>query len=135
MRLVPRFAAHAADLAPAQALNRKPRRRAQLQFATAAVLTAGDVLVRLQTNSTGRGPGLRGGSFRSSRGAMVTRRSRSSGVRWTEDLAVSGTIEAPAAAPRDRAGAPRRRGDPQALSGRRGGSTAVRALVAARMRA
>ncbi len=95
VRLLPRFAAHAAELEPASGLSGNLADAAQLRYVSAAVLTAGDVLVRLRSNTTGRGPGLRGGSFRS-----VTRAGSVQvvldGVRWTEDLAVSGTIDAPA---------------------------------------
>ncbi len=95
LRLLPRFAAHAAGLEPASGLNGNVADAAQLRYVSAAVLTAGDVLVRLRSNSTGRGPGLRGGSFHiASRAGSV--RVVLDGVRWTEDLAVSGTIDAPA---------------------------------------
>jgi hypothetical protein len=57
-------------------------------------MTAGDVLARLGANSTGRGVGLRGGTFK-----VVTDPTTIhvtlTGVRWTEDLAVSGTIDKP----------------------------------------
>ncbi len=61
--LVPEFAERSADLAPARALpgNRADARR--LRLAAATVMTLGDVLVRAAENSTGTGPGLRGGSF------------------------------------------------------------------------
>ena len=95
VRLVPRFARHAAELDPASALRGNSAGTLGLKFAAAAALTAGDVLVRLKNNSSGRGKGLRGGSYR-----IIHRpgfaRIELSGVRWTEDLAVSGTIEAPA---------------------------------------
>ena len=95
VRLLPGFAAHAAELEPASGLKGNFADAAQLKLVSAAVLTAGDVLVRLQSNSTGRGPGLRGGSFH------IVRRGGHArvlldGVRWSEDLAVSGTIDAPA---------------------------------------
>ncbi len=95
VRLLPGFAAHAAELEPASGLKGNFADAAQLKLVSAAVLTTGDVLVRLQSNSTGRGPGLRGGSFH------IVRRGGHArvlldGVRWTEDLAVSGTIDAPA---------------------------------------
>jgi hypothetical protein len=55
-------------------------------------MTAGDVLVRARSNSSGHGVGLRGGTFEISvrpRSTRIVLR----GVRWTSDLAVSGTLE------------------------------------------
>ncbi|MGO8830623.1 MAG: alpha/beta hydrolase [Steroidobacteraceae bacterium] len=95
VRLLASFAAHAAELEPASALKGNLAGAAQLKFVSAAVLTAGDVLVRVQSNSTGRGPGLRGGSFRVVKRAGYVQVVLD-GVRWSEDLAVSGTIDAPA---------------------------------------
>ena len=68
---------------------------AELQWARAAVLTAGDVLTRLGVNSTGQGVGLRGGDFRVVNDSSIIRVTLNQ-VRWTEDLTVSGTIEKPA---------------------------------------
>jgi pimeloyl-ACP methyl ester carboxylesterase len=102
VRLVSRFARHAAELDPAAGLRGNSAGTLELKFAAAAVLTAGDVLVRLNGNSSGRGKGLRGGSFRIIHGSGFSHlrpgpsRIELSGVRWTEDLTVSGTIEAPA---------------------------------------
>jgi len=96
LRLVPRFAQHAAELEPAAALPGNRADTAQLRWISAAVMTAGDVLARLGGNSTGAGVGLRGGSFRivsSARFVHVTLHQ----VRWTQDLAVSGTIDTPMA--------------------------------------
>ncbi len=116
VRLLPRFAAHAAELEPASGLSGNFADAAQLKFVSAAVLTAGDVLVRLQSNTTGRGPGLRGGGFRSVKRAGSVQVVLD-GVRWTEDLAVSGTIDAPSG----RSGTVRARleiAGPAGLSGR-----------------
>jgi hypothetical protein len=94
IRLVPRFATHASQLEAATAAPGNRADAVQLHWASAAVLTAGDVLARLAGNSTGKGVGLRGGSF-----ATVNDESTSHvtlhQVRWTEDLAVSGTIDKP----------------------------------------
>jgi pimeloyl-ACP methyl ester carboxylesterase len=92
VRLVPRFARRAEELDPAVGLPGNSATRLQLQWASAAVLTAGDVVTRLRSNSSGHGLGLRGGSF------DISDRSGSQtvavhAVRWTQDLAVSGTIE------------------------------------------
>ncbi len=94
VRLVPRFAARAAELEPAVALQGNSADATQLQLVAAAVLTAGDILARVDSNSTDRGKGLRGGSFQivhhgDSLEIVVDR------VRWTNDLEVSGTIDKP----------------------------------------
>ncbi len=104
LALVPRFARKAAQLEPAIGLNGNAADTESLKWVSAAVLTAGDVLTRLGSNSTGDGQGLRGGSFRiAHRGKSV--RMTLDHVRWTEDLAVSGTIDKSA----DRAGTVRAR--------------------------
>jgi pimeloyl-ACP methyl ester carboxylesterase len=92
LRLVPRFARSAAGLEPAVAEPANAATPPQLRFAAAAALTAGDVLARVDANSSGHGVGLRGGTFglhRSAAGVHVVLDQ----VRWTEDLAVSGTID------------------------------------------
>lgn len=94
LRLVPRFAVHAARLDPAVALPGNRADPEQLRWVSAAVATAGDVLARLGANSTGQGVGLRGGTFRVTAVAAVKRVSLSQ-VRWTLDLAVSGEIDKP----------------------------------------
>jgi len=114
--LVPRFARTAAQLEPAVGLKGNSADALSLKWVSAAVLTAGDVLARLGSNSTGEGQGLRGGSFRiAHRGKSV--RITLDQVRWIEDLAVSGTIDKPA----DRAGTVRARlalAGPQGPAGR-----------------
>jgi hypothetical protein len=96
LRLVSQFALHAADVEPAAAAAGNRAGAAQLRWAQAAVQTAGDVLARLGGNSTGAGVGLRGGSFRIMNDASVIHVSLDQ-IRWTEDLAVSGRIDRPAA--------------------------------------
>jgi hypothetical protein len=59
-------------------------------------MTAGDVLARLGGNSSGRGVGLRGGTFRVESDTSAVHITLNQ-VRWTEDLVVSGTIDKPAA--------------------------------------
>ncbi len=95
LRLVPRFVLHAAQLEPAVEAAGNQADAAQRRWVSAAVQTAGDVLARLGGNSTGDGTGLRGGSFRVASGA-TSRHVELTDVRWTEDLAVGGTIEKPA---------------------------------------
>ena len=96
LRLVPRFALHAAQLAPATADAGNRAGVAQLQQANAAVMTAGDVLVRVSANSSGQGVGLRGGTFRIVHDAAAVHVTLDR-VRWTEDVAVSGEIDRSAA--------------------------------------
>jgi pimeloyl-ACP methyl ester carboxylesterase len=92
VRLVGGFARHAGELEPAQGLALNQASDLQLRFASAAVLTAGDVVTRSGLSSSGHGVGLRGGRF-----TMLERNGVQvvtlDAVRWTEDLAVSGTLE------------------------------------------
>jgi pimeloyl-ACP methyl ester carboxylesterase len=94
VRLVPRFARHVSELDAAQALQGNAAGPMQLRAVRAASLTLGDVIARIETNSSGKGVGLRGGTFTidESNGHYLL---RLHGVRWTEDLAVSGTIHWP----------------------------------------
>ena len=92
VRLVGSFARRAAELEPAEGLASNRASDAQLRVLSAAVLTAGDIVTRLDMSSSGHGVGLRGGRFTITErnGAQVV---RLDAVRWTEDLAVSGIIE------------------------------------------
>jgi hypothetical protein len=92
VRLLGRFARRAAELEPAQALASNQAADRQLRFASAAVLTAGDVVTRAALSSSGQGVGLRGGRFTviERNGVQVI---TLDAVRWTEDLAASGTLE------------------------------------------
>jgi pimeloyl-ACP methyl ester carboxylesterase len=92
LRLAPEFARRVAQVEPAAGGEGNQADARELQLASAALFTAGDVLARLESNTTGRGPGLRGGSFRVVRDARGTRISLDH-MRWTEDVAVSGTID------------------------------------------
>jgi hypothetical protein len=92
LRLVPQFARHASELDPAAAQAGNRADAGQLKVVSAAVQTAGDVLARLESNSSGEAKGLRGGSFRIVR-TDAAARLRLDGVRWTEDVSVSGTID------------------------------------------
>ena len=96
LRLVPRFALQTSQLEPASAIAGNRANAAQLRWASAAVMTAGDVLARLGGNSTGQGVGLRGGSFRVVNDESATHVMLNQ-VRWTEDLTVSGKIDRPVA--------------------------------------
>ncbi len=92
--LVPRFARHVRELAPAQALEGNQGSDEALRVVSAALLTCADVITRAAENGAGRGVGLRGGAF-----TAVTQREgyrlTLHEVRWTEDLAASGRIDWP----------------------------------------
>ena len=96
LRLVPQFARHAFELDAATGAKGNQATAADLRLASAAAATVGDVLVRLGANSSRQGVGLRGGNFRVESSGTVSR-VRLSNVRWTEDLAVSGTAVVPLA--------------------------------------
>ena len=94
VRLVPRFARHVTELEPAQARAGNVADPMQLSAVSAAVLAMGDALVRAPDIASGDGVGLRGGSFsvfQSHRSYRLELR----GLRWTDDLAVTGIAEAP----------------------------------------
>ena len=92
VRLVQRFAALSTELEPAVGLTGSAARRKDLQLVAAAVLTAGDVLARVDSNSSGHGAGLRGGAFRLIRSGARIHVSLDR-VRWVNDLGVTGTID------------------------------------------
>jgi hypothetical protein len=91
--LVPRFARWVRELDPAQASSANQASQAQLRVVTAALLTAADVLARAEENGAGRGVGLRGGTFTIA-AAAEGYRLQLTDVRWTEDVSVSGSLEA-----------------------------------------
>ena len=94
VRLVPRFAAGLHELSPAHGLAGSQASAEQLRAASAALLTAEDVITRAEANGPGSGVGLRGGSYRAraaSGGYRLTLRA----VRWTGDAAFSGQIDWP----------------------------------------
>jgi pimeloyl-ACP methyl ester carboxylesterase len=92
VRLVGGFAQRAAELEPAQAVASNQVSDRDLRFASAAVSTVGDVVTRAALSSSGQGVGLRGGRF-----TVIERDGMQvvtlDAVRWTLDLAVSGTVE------------------------------------------
>src|SRR5450631_340176 len=91
VRLVPRFSVESRDLPPAAELPGNSASMRQLRIVSAAVQAAGDLLARVDANSTDHGRGLRGGTFRLKRsggGVRIELRQ----VRWTRDVAVSGKI-------------------------------------------
>jgi pimeloyl-ACP methyl ester carboxylesterase len=94
VRLLAQFARHVSVLAPANALRGNAAGSEQLRAVSAAVLTAEDVIARIETNVHGEGVGLRGGTFSikaQGDGYALTLRN----VRWSEDLEVSGTLHCP----------------------------------------
>ena len=93
VRLVPRFARHVAELVPAHAVAGNEAGERELRAVSAALSTCADVLARAGGGGGGSGVGLRGGTFRVRQtpgGYRVSLRE----VRWTEDLVVSGQIDA-----------------------------------------
>jgi pimeloyl-ACP methyl ester carboxylesterase len=94
VRLVPRFARRARELAAAQPAAANRADEEQLRVVTAALLTCEDAIVRARENGVGEGVGLRGGGFavaESGEGYRLTLHE----VRWTEDVDVSGRIDWP----------------------------------------
>jgi pimeloyl-ACP methyl ester carboxylesterase len=92
VRLVPKFVTRSAELAPVEGLSGNRADAQTLRQVQAAVMTVGDVLARLPTNSSGHGLGLRGGGFEiatNKAGVRVTLKE----VRWTDDVAVSGNVD------------------------------------------
>ena len=84
-RLLPVFATRVADLPPAVMAG---ARAAELAAAAAALYTVADAVQRKRYLGQASGAGLRGGSFGSEqRGGAL----RLGAMRWTEDLAVSGS--------------------------------------------
>jgi len=94
VRMLPQFALHAGDLEPARALTGNAAGDDLLRIARAAVLTVGDAIARVDSNTTGSGVGLRGGTFKlaaAGPGDSLTLVD----LRWTQDVAVSGTVTLP----------------------------------------
>jgi pimeloyl-ACP methyl ester carboxylesterase len=92
IRTVPRFAQTAAAVDPAIAGAGNQGSNFDLQVAAAAVQSAGDAVARWWMNITGTGVGLRGGTFQYSSATNVTN-FQLTGYRWTNDVAVSGTMQ------------------------------------------
>lgn len=90
LRLVPAFPRFLSNVPAARTVG-NDRRGAGLRLAADAVYAAGDALARAQTLGTARGAGLRGGKFVAT-SVKTTTRLALYGVKWTEDLAVSGTV-------------------------------------------
>ncbi len=93
VRVLPLFALRAADLDPAGTRAGNQAGRASLQAVTAALFTVGDAIARIGSNSSGRAPGLRGGSVEITTGRSVKLTLHE--VQWTTDLRVSGSVAVP----------------------------------------
>jgi len=92
LREVADFARRTGDVAPAIAVDGNGASRRALSAAAAATDTAADVISRSWRNSGGKGLGLRGGTFTVDRTADRIHGTLD-GLRWTEDLPVSGDID------------------------------------------
>jgi hypothetical protein len=94
VRLVPRFARHAGQLAPAQALTGNQAGAPALRVVSAVLLTCEDAIARARADGAGRGVGLRGGAVTvtaAQPGYHLTLHQ----LRWTQDVAVSGELDWP----------------------------------------
>lgn len=94
-RVRPPFAQRVADVTPAEALPDNRVGRAGLQAVAAAAQTLGDAVGRAESNGTGTGTLLRGGSFelryaRQASAFAVQVQLRH--ARWVQDLAVDGHL-------------------------------------------
>ncbi len=92
LHLVPAFSRTLDGVEPATPVpgNRAPAQ--ELRAGAAAVLAAADVLARSYEFGLNAGPGLRGGSY-SATPTNAMDRAMLSGIRWTNDLAISGTAQ------------------------------------------
>jgi pimeloyl-ACP methyl ester carboxylesterase len=91
VRTVPKFARTAAELAPLTALPGDKTTDAQRRMAAAALETVGDVIARYYVTYNFVDSGLRGGRY-SYAGTAVGYDFDLQAVRWTQDVAVSGTV-------------------------------------------
>lgn len=91
VRMPPAFVRRAADTPPATAAAGNAATPSDLVLAAAAVQTAGDVVARWWVNTNGHDVGLRGGDVMAEQPGNVVGYTLH-GVRWTEDMAVSGRI-------------------------------------------
>jgi len=90
-RLLPAFATQAQQLPAPQPGPGNQASPAQLQRAAAALYAAADAMGRWWVNSSGNGVGLRGGRFAYTSSAGSTRFTLD-GLRWTDDVATSGSL-------------------------------------------
>jgi pimeloyl-ACP methyl ester carboxylesterase len=91
VRLLPAFASAVHELEAARPLAGNKASHGQLQIVTGALLTVGDAIARIGSNSSGKAVGLRGGTIEivaDGGGSRLTLHD----VQWTRDLHVSGTV-------------------------------------------
>ena len=91
IRTVPKFALNSTDVSPAIATTGNKGTATELRLASAAAETVGDVIARFSIAYAGYGAGLRAGTFThkpTSTGHSFTL----TGLKWTNDLKVSGTM-------------------------------------------
>ena len=97
LRLAQDFALSVAAVEPAAPRPGNAANELQRRCVSAAVLTAGDILMRVRINSSGHGVGLRGGRFNiqalPNSAYEDSARIELDSVRWTADLHVSGSLE------------------------------------------
>jgi pimeloyl-ACP methyl ester carboxylesterase len=91
IRLVPDFARHIAGMARPSPDGAKRWNDMDLRTAASAVYAAADALARVEVLASSSGHGLRGGTW-SSTSKDGTVRIVLRGVKWTDDLAVNGTV-------------------------------------------
>jgi pimeloyl-ACP methyl ester carboxylesterase len=91
VRMVPFFALRAAQAIPAVPSSGNTADGYALAIASAAVQTAGDVMARWYVNYTGTDSGLRGGHWSWVQPGNIATFTLKE-VRWTTDLAVSGSL-------------------------------------------
>jgi pimeloyl-ACP methyl ester carboxylesterase len=92
VRTVPNFAVTASQVQPAAALAGNRGTLEDLRVAAAATLAAGDMIARWWVNTSGFGAGLRGGVFQYTSIGNAYRYTLN-GIRWTNDVEVSGWID------------------------------------------
>ncbi len=95
IRTPPSFARTVSEVPAATPLAGNQASPAQLQTAAAVVQTLGDAVARLDSHASGHSVGLRGGDFEISTPRDKLFNLKLNQVRWTEDLAVSGTLDWP----------------------------------------
>lgn len=92
LRLAPAFVTEFHHSAPARQTGGRTSTAEERAAIGAAVATLGDLLPRLLANDSGRGTGLRGGRYTVTADPDGRLHARYAGLRWTEDLGISGTV-------------------------------------------
>lgn len=92
LRLAPPFVRGYQHAEPATATGTKAASPDALLLAGATVATLGDLLPRLQANSSGHGVGLRGGKFTVTTDDKGVSHARFERLKWADDLGLTGTL-------------------------------------------